>query len=108
MIVTPMTPRDLFQARHTLLQSIPTIPLALDAFNYTITGEVRKNSSGKAAAMAKSRQIAKIRNNIRGEKISKPQQLLALFESASHPELRQIMKSAGLIDPSEAESGHLQ
>ena len=42
LMVTPTTPRDLFQACHTLLPSIRSIPLALDAFNYTKTGEVRK------------------------------------------------------------------
>jgi hypothetical protein len=54
MMVTPTAQQDLFQARHTLLPSIRTIPLPLDAFNYTMAGEVRKNASGKAAVMAKS------------------------------------------------------
>jgi hypothetical protein len=52
--------------------------------------------------MAKSRQIAKIRNVILDEIISEPQQLLALFEAVSHPQLRQMMKSTGLIVPSVA------
>jgi hypothetical protein len=102
MMVTPTTQRDLLQARHTLLPSTHTVPLALDAFNYTMMGGVRKNYSGKAAAMAKSRQIARIRNAILHENISEPQQLLALFKAVSHPQLCSMMKSAGLIVPSDA------
>jgi hypothetical protein len=51
--------------------------------------------------MAKSRQVAKICNVILNENISEPQQLLSLFEAASHPQLRQIFKSAGLNASSE-------
>ena len=69
------------------LKSVPMEPVEEDAFKFTITGEPRKNTSGKASQMAKSRQVTKIRNSILNSGLSHAQQIVALHDAANHPQL---------------------
>ncbi len=85
------------------LWSLTTQPVEEDAFEFTRTGEPRKNNSGKAAQMAKSRQVTKIRNSILNSGLSHAQQIVALRDAANHPQLRSIVKSAGQIVPDESQ-----
>jgi hypothetical protein len=81
----------------------PLIPLETDAFKYTKDGSLRKDSSGKASAMAKSRQVNNITNAIIDNNLTSAQQVMALHEAAKHPKIRSVIKSAGLILPKNAE-----
>jgi hypothetical protein len=55
--------------------SVSTEPVEEDAFEFTKTGQPRKNSNEKAAQMAKSRQVTKIGNAILNSGLNHPQQL---------------------------------
>jgi hypothetical protein len=92
---------DLHKKRN--FRSIKTAPVEEDAFDCTKKGVPRQNRSGKAAQMAKSRQVSKIRNAILNSGLSCAQQIVALRDAANHPQLRTIVKSAGLIIPDESE-----
>jgi hypothetical protein len=109
----PIIPQVLFKARTSNRSDrrkkrnfwvLITQPVEEEAFEFTTTGETRKNASGKAAQMAKSRQVSKIRNTILNTRLSHAQQIVALRDAANHPQLRtSIVKSAGLVILDETE-----
>jgi hypothetical protein len=99
-------PRDLFPviaARRNLNRhNVTTVEqLEMNSFEFKKDGASRKNASGKAAAMAKSRQVKKIIEAILDPKLSRPQQILAFHEAANHPRMRSTVKSAGFTSPTE-------
>jgi hypothetical protein len=112
---SPILPQRLFQAQTSgdetrsdkrkkrKFRSITSEPVEEEAFEFTKEGKARKNTSGKAAQMAKSRQVSKIRNAILNSGLSCTQQIVALRDAANHPQLRSIVKSAGLVVPDESE-----
>ena len=84
---SPILPQDLFPARtrggnqqqnrsdrrrKQNFRSLPTQPVEEKAFEFTKTGEPRPNTSGKAAQMAKSRQVTQIRKSILNTGLSHP------------------------------------
>jgi hypothetical protein len=108
----PVIPQVLFKARTSNrsdrrkkrnFRALITQPVEEEAFEFTTTGEARRNASGKAAQMAKSRQVSKIRNTILNTRLSHAQQIVALRDAANHPQLRSIVKSAGLFIPDKTE-----
>jgi hypothetical protein len=76
----------------SILKLTQTDSLDKDSFDFQRNGVPRKNASGKAGQMAKSRQITRIRNAILDYSLNQSQQILALHEAANHPTLRTIMK----------------
>jgi hypothetical protein len=75
-------------------------PLEMGAFEFKKNGAARTNGGGKAAAMAKSRQMKNILDTILDPKLSRPQQILALHEAMNHPKIQSTVTSAGLSSPS--------
>jgi DnaJ-domain-containing protein 1 len=73
--------------------SVSAEPMQDDAFKFNKKGESRKNSSVKAAQMAKCRQVAKICNAILNRALSQAQQILAFCDAANHPQLQGIVKA---------------
>jgi hypothetical protein len=99
--IFPRTPRP------TRLQnSVNTEPLERRAFEFKRNGVVRMNASGKAASMAKSRQVKKILDSILDPKLSRPQQILAFHEAMNHPRIQATVKSAGLTSPDDNSVAH--
>jgi hypothetical protein len=78
----------------------------MKAFKFKKDGAQQKNTSGKAAAMAKSHQVKKIIEAILDPKLSRPQQILAFYEAANHSQIRSTVKSAGLTSPVENYVAH--
>jgi hypothetical protein len=87
-------------------RNINADPLEMKAFEFKKDGAQGKKTSGKAAAMAKSRQVKKIIEAILDPKLSRPQQILAFHEAANHPRIRSTAKSAGLTSPVENYVAH--
>ena len=82
---------------------ISTEPMEEEAFKFTKKGKTQKNTSGKAAQMAKLRQVTKIRTAIFDSRLSLAQQIVALRNAANHPQLQSIVKIAGLVIPDESQ-----
>jgi hypothetical protein len=59
--------------------------LEKDSFDFQRNGLFRKNASGKAGQMAKSRQITRIGNAILDYSLNQSQQILALHKEANQP-----------------------
>ena len=74
-----------------------------DPYKRTKTGRQRpEGRSGKAQSMAKSRRVLKIVRSVKAAG-DRAQQVAALRDAADHHELRDVVRAAELVPPSDAE-----
>ena len=102
--------------KSSTISSLPTItrtsttnhfqPAPIDniVFNRTEFGTPRKDFSGKASSMAKSREVKKVKDVILNPNLTSEQQSLTLHSVLKDPELSSIIKDAGISISSSTEN----
>ena len=102
--------------KSSTISSLPTItristtnhfqPAPIDniVFKRTEFGTPRKDFSGKASSMAKSREVKKVKDVILNPNLTSEQQSLTLHSVLKDPELSSIIKDAGISISSSTEN----